>query len=345
MHPPIVDQNRLLYADAEGFIAGLPPDLQAAARLLNAPIALSADAYFDALTALYNAHHDPQQHRVHIQVSPAGGQWCSDALIIRAAEWAKAHQTRVQMHLLETVYQRTYAHKQFGKSFPRHLAALGVLDKRLTLAHMVWVDKDDFDLIADSGAGIAHNASSNLRLMSGIAPVAQLLNAGMRLGVGMDGHTLDDDQDYLREMRLAWTLANRPGVGSARVSPETIIELGTSGGAAITFGAGVPLGKLQAGCLADLVLIDWQAVLGLYAPNGGLHADEIAPLFLRRAQRQHVRHVMVNGVWVVQDGRHLHLDEQAIAEAMRAEVAIQTRNTAAPPLATAVRQFYQGWDG
>ena len=69
---------------------------------------------------------------VHIQVSPAGGQWCSDELIIRACEWARSRHTRVQMHMLETRYQRIYADKTWGKSFIRHLDDIGALGR---LAH------------------------------------------------------------------------------------------------------------------------------------------------------------------------------------------------------------------
>jgi len=78
----------------------------------------------------------------------------------------------------------------------------------------------------------------------------------MQESLPLDGHGLDDDQDFFREVRLAWTLANRPGAASPDVSLRDIWQMATIGGAAITLGPNTPLGKLEAGYLADLVLVD-----------------------------------------------------------------------------------------
>ncbi len=83
----------------------LPSDLRAKFSAADS-IDFGADAYFEMLDDLYDRFHDPADNRVHIQVSPAGGQWCSDKLILRARDWARRRNTRVQMHLLETRYQR-----------------------------------------------------------------------------------------------------------------------------------------------------------------------------------------------------------------------------------------------
>lgn len=107
------------------------------------------------------------------------------------------------MHLLETRYQRTYARQRWAISFPQHLDAIGALGPWLTLAHMVWVAPDDLPLLAERGVGVAHNPSSNLRLRSGIAPPRAMLTAGVQVGIGLDGQALNDDQDMLRELRLA----------------------------------------------------------------------------------------------------------------------------------------------
>ena len=261
MHPPIADQNQQLYAERQRFLNMLPPELREEVGEANG-IDLSADDYFAILEDLYSSVHDREGHRVHIQVSPAGGQWCSDDLIIRACDWACNRHTRVQMHMLETQYQRIYAYKTWGKSFIRHLDDIGALGDWLTLAHMVWVEDDDIELLADRGVGVAHNISSNLRLRSGIAPVARMKAAGVKVGIGLDGHTLDDDQDFLREMRLAWTIGNRYGMAAVDLSAETVWRMGTNVAADITFGADSPLGELKVGGLADLILLDWDAVKG-----------------------------------------------------------------------------------
>ncbi len=118
-HPPMVDQNLLVYDDEAAFIAALPLDLQADARARTQPPPYTIDEYLAACTQLYERYHDADAHTVHIQISPAGGQWCSDALIEAAVDWARARRTRVQMHLLETRFQRLYAYRRWGTSLRR----------------------------------------------------------------------------------------------------------------------------------------------------------------------------------------------------------------------------------
>jgi cytosine/adenosine deaminase-related metal-dependent hydrolase len=314
-HPVIVDQNRLIYAasqaEEDAFIAALPQALRAEAKAMNEP-PLTHDEYFALCDALFAAHHDATDHTVHIQISPAGGQWCSDALTLRAVEWAAAHNTRVQMHMLETRRQRDYAFRKWGKSFIRHLDDIGALGPWLTLAHMVWVEDDDIALVAERGAAIAHNPSSNLRLRSGIAPLTRMVEAGITLGIGLDGHALDDDQDYLREMRLAWTLANmrdnQPATRGGGLSAQQILRLGTAGGAATTLGQGMMLGALIEGALADFVVIglDFTALDLVAQPDFAIAA------LLHLASRRDVRHVMANGVWAVRNGACTQVDEAAL---------------------------------
>jgi 5-methylthioadenosine/S-adenosylhomocysteine deaminase len=345
-HPPMIDQNSLVYAQRERFLAGLPATLQEAAQGFLQPVPLTHQDYFDLCERLFQRHHDAEGHTVHIQVSPAGGQWCSDALIVQAVDWARRHRTRVQMHMLETRYQRAYAFRRWGKSFIAHLAEIGALGPWLTLAHMVWIEPDDLPLLVEHGVGVAHNPSSNLRLRSGVAPVPALLAAGVGLGVGLDGQALDDDQDYLRELRVAWTLANRPGAGESTISAQQVFHLGTSGGAAITLGDDCGIGRLEIGALADLMLIDWQAVAGVWlSPQ-----IPVPDALLRRASGHHIRHVMVGGEWVVRDGQSTRIDEAEVVAALREELnrydltTLEQNAAAARALAPYLRRFYASWD-
>lgn len=344
-HPPYVDQNPLLYAGHADFLAGLSEEVRPLAQAAMQLPALSPGDYFALCTDLYAHFHDATDCTVHIQISPAGGVWCSDALILAACDWAKARNTRVQMHLLETRYQALYAQRRWGKSFVRHLDEIGALGPWLTLAHMIWLDEGDIEILRDRAVAVVHNPSSNLRLRSGIAPLPDLLASGVTLGVGLDGYALDDDQDYLRELRLAWTLANRPGAASPTVTAADILHLGAAGGAAATFGAEVSLGRLAPGALADLVLLDWLNIEGVWmSPQASL-----LEVLLRRANRTHVRHVMVDGEWVVSDGRNTRIDEAALQAEVRAALrnaGRQERDSleAARILAPHVRRFYAGWD-
>ena len=342
MHPPIIDQNMLVYAERERFLASLPSELRAqlaAADRIN----LSPDAYFDMLDDLHAAFHDSAKHRVHIQVSPAGGQWCSDALILRACDWARRRDSRVQMHLLETRYQRYYAHKTWRKSFVRRLDEIGALGEWLTLAHMVWIEDEDIDLLAERGIGVAHNISSNLRLRSGLAPVARMVAARVAIGIGLDGQTLDDDQDFLREMRLAWTLANRDGLTAADLSASQVWRMGAQIAADISFGAGAGLGRLDVGAPADLILLDWEGIRGKYAPDSFPPLELLPEFLLRRVKREHVRGVMVAGDWVLRDGSHVTFDIDEVEREIYARLDFAP-GAAPPDLAPYLRAFYRGWD-
>ncbi len=344
-HPPYVDQNPLLYADHHAFLDGLSAEVRPLAQAAMQLPALSQGDYFALCSDLYARFHDAADHTVHIQISPAGGPWCSDALMLAACDWATARHTRVQMHLLETRYQAQYAHRRWGKSFVRHLDEIGALGPWLTLAHMVWLDDGDIATLRNRGVAVAHNPSSNLRLRSGVAPLPDLLAADIPLGVGLDGYALDDDQDYLRELRLTWTLANRPGAASPTIDAAAILHLGTAGGAAVTFGADALLGRLEVGALADLALLDWRSIEGVWMASQASPRD----VLLRRANRTHVRHVMVNGEWVVRDGRSTRIDEGALLAEVRAALehaASQPRRETeiARTLAPYVRNFYSNWD-
>lgn len=344
MHPVIVDQNALVYADADTFIASLPGHLQKQAKIASQPPPLSADDYFGGLNALYREYHNTETHKVHIQASPAGGQWCSDKLILRAVEWAKANNTRVQMHMLETRYQRLYAFKTWGESFIQHLERIGALGNWLTLAHMVWVDDKDIPLLKEREVAVVHNPSSNLRLRSGIAPLDRLRRVGADVGIGLDGHALDDDQDYLREMRLAWTLANRPGVTGGDLDASRIFLIATAIGAATAFQGAYPIGVLRDEARADLVLLDFSAMAEPIPIDADTDKSFLINLFLRRANKSHVRHVMMGGEWVLRDGQHTRLNEADLAAQIKDALTGQMPDQILDELGAYLRRFYARWD-
>ena len=228
-------------------------------------------------------------------------------------------------------------------SFVKRLDEIGALGPWLTLAHMVWVEEEDINLLAERGVGIAHNISSNLRLRSGLAPIAEMVAAGVPVGIGLDGQTLDDDQDFLREMRLAWTLANRDGMAAADLSAKAVWRMGTSNAADISFGAEAGLGRLDVGARADLVLLDWEAIRGRWAPME-FPPPELLPAFmLRRAKGEQVRGVMVAGEWVLRDGAHARFDVDEVEREIYARLDFADAGLSSS-LAAYLREFYRSWD-
>jgi 5-methylthioadenosine/S-adenosylhomocysteine deaminase len=284
---------------------------------------------------------DSENHLVHIEVNPIGGQWTSDKSLIELTEFARKYKTRYQMHTLETRYQQLFAQKKWGKSLIQHFEDLGILGPWVTLAHMVHVDFDDLQLLARRSVGIASNPSSNLRLHSGIAPLANMKSVGINIGIGLDGHSLDDDQDFIRELRLAWFLSNLNKMNYPEVTARDILSFGTHQGAEITFGKDVLLGKLEPGYLADLVLIDFETIKGLwYIPT----ADPVEVL-LHHGCREHVEYVMVNGEWVVKKGQACTLDESVIQNEILKIFKTWNYNERVPieKITPYVKSFYQKW--
>jgi cytosine/adenosine deaminase-related metal-dependent hydrolase len=251
------------------------------------------------------------------------------------------------MHMLETHYQAIYARKTWGRSFIRHLHDLGVLSPLLTLAHMVYADEADYDLLYEHRVGVVHNPSSNLRLRSGIMPLASMDGSLRNIGIGLDGQSLDEDQDYWRELRLAWTLGNRPGAASRDLSADAVLDMGSHDGAEVTFVE--PDWDFYGDCLADLILLDWQSAVGFWTPDAN-YAVSFADVLLRRANRSHVRHVMANGEWVIRDGQSTQADEAALAEELREALAgvnrdlMRQRAAQLAALGKSLRAFYADWD-
>ena len=346
-HPPIVDQNLLVYDDVDNFLSGLPLSVKELALNCASLPPLSKEDYFNLCTELFNVYDDTQSYTVRIQVSPAGGQWCSDELILAAVDFAQQKQTKVQMHLLETRYQSLYAHRHWGKSFIKHLEEIGALGPWLTCAHMVWLEPEDILLLANSQVGIAHNPSSNLRLRSGIAPISNLIAAGAKVGIGLDGLGLHGDQDYLGEMVLAWTLSNYQSSPNFSLDAQTVWEMATSTGVEITMGPEAPLGRLTEGYLADLVLFEWSDRIG-WLRNSDSNINSLLARFLREVKRQHIKQVMVGGRWVFQEGRSLNIDEKDIQKNLWEKIACswqpeKNKQTPGKFLAPYIRRFYSQW--
>lgn len=140
------------------------------------------------------------------------------------------------MHLFETLYQKEWAEAAYPGGLLRHLDAIGLLSERLTVAHGVHLDEADCALLAERGVRVSLNASSNLRLRSGLAPVERFLRHGVRFGLGLDGMAFDDDEDALRELRVAWRLQRGWGAEDV-LTRDRLLDAALVDGRRAIFGA------------------------------------------------------------------------------------------------------------
>jgi cytosine/adenosine deaminase-related metal-dependent hydrolase len=213
------------------------------------------------------------------------------------------------MHFLETRYQREWADKHAPQGAARHLKEIGLLSPRLTLAHCVWASDEDLELIAEAGAIIATNASSNLHLRSGIATIGKAIRMGCKVAIGLDGAAFDEDDDMLREIRLGHFLHAGWGY-EENVAREKYLLDGVRHGRTANGFAGEA--GITDGAPADFVELD----LDLLDRDQVMPVDPLDYLFAR-ATRAHVKRVVADGKVIVGDGRVLGVDLPALEEEMR----------------------------
>ncbi|MET0314169.1 MAG: amidohydrolase family protein [Hansschlegelia sp.] len=304
--PAVRDMNPLVYGDEADVLAELPAGLRNAVTASLAPAPASPGAYVALVEEIAAAIEGPL---VDVQFGPAGVQWCSQPLLEAIAEASAATGRQVHMHLLETVYQRAYADRRFPQGVVVFLKEIGLLSERLTLAHCVHARPDELELIAAAGATIVTNLSSNLHLKSGIAPIAEARRRGCRIAVGVEGQALDEDDEMVREARLAHLVHAGVGFDTVWGRRDFLADVVAAGRRA----TGAPGdGSLGPGAPADFVVFDLDAL----DRDAIMEVDPLDLLFAR-GTAAHVRDVVVRGRRIVADGRVTGVDLPAVETELR----------------------------
>jgi 5-methylthioadenosine/S-adenosylhomocysteine deaminase len=140
---------------------------------------------------------------IKVILSTSAPQRCSDKHLLAIEKLSKEKNLPVHTHVLETRMQRVTGGEFYNKSIIKHIAELGIMSERLTIAHSVWVDDEDIELMSKSGVSVAHNPISNLKLGSGIAPLIKLLDAGVNVVLGTDGMNSNDELSIFEAMKFA----------------------------------------------------------------------------------------------------------------------------------------------
>jgi 8-oxoguanine deaminase len=223
------------------------------------------------------------------------------------AQLAQATRTQLHGHLAETADQAKACVARFGHRLVEHAEVIGWLGSNVWYAHGVHLDEAEIVLLAATGTGICHCPSSNMRLGSGIAPVVNLLRAGVCVGVGVDGSASNDSSHMLGELRQA-LLLQRVGHGPEAITVGDIARIGTVNGAQLL--GRDELGRLAPGLAADLVGFD----LNVLDLAGAWH-DPLAGLLLCTPQK--VAWSIVNGKVRVWGGSIVGLDMERLLQRHR----------------------------
>ena len=229
---------------------------------------------------------------------------CGEATLMAAKAAADRLGVLFQVHAAETRFEREQSIKEKGVSPVAYLDRLGLLDQNTLLAHCVWLDEADMDILARSNCAVSHCPESNMKLASGIAPIPDLLSRKVCVGLGTDGCASNNDLSLFGEMGMAARLHKAATGDPTAADAMAVLKMGTLDGAR-AIGLGDRIGSLETGKRADIIVLDTDVphLTPLYRPESHL---------VYAASGADVRDVMIDGVLLVKDRRLLTIDIDAV---------------------------------
>ncbi len=254
---------------------------------------------------LIEQYHNPNRHAMlRVVVAPCSPFTVSQDLMRESAALARSYGVSLHTHLAENDNDIAYGLEQFGQRPGEYVESVGWVGEDVWHAHCVKLDTNEINLFAHTHTGVCHCPSSNMRLASGIAPVRQMLDANVKVGLGVDGSASNDSGHLLNEARQAMLL-QRVGGNPAALSAREALEIATLGGAAV-------LGRDDIGAIAPGMSADFIAFrLDTISFAGALH-DPVAALIF--CASPNVDMSVINGNVVIRDGHLLSVDVPMLVE-------------------------------
>jgi 5-methylthioadenosine/S-adenosylhomocysteine deaminase len=293
----------VFFQTVPGLIDLLPADLR---KTVDTMQAAPTKGLLELTERVIRRWHGSADGRVRVSVAPTIPNQATDEFLDGCARLAREYGVGVHTHLAESKVQVIESRRRFGKSIVARLAEHRLLGPGFVGAHGVWLSEDDIKLLADAGGAIAHNPGSNLRLGCGIAPVRELLDRGVAVGLGTDGSTCADNQNLFEALRIASVVSTIrfPHETTRWLDAATVWNLATAGSARV-LGQANDLGAVAPGRKADLALLRSDSVF--LSPI----ADPVNSLVYAETGSA-VDTVLVNGRVVLEGGRVTTVDESRI---------------------------------
>ncbi len=274
---------------------GLPPD-----DTVQTEAEIQADT--ERLLKLY--HDDGEGAMIRLALAPCSPFSVTPELMRSTVEYARVNNLHIHTHLAETLDEEKFCLNMFGKRPADYVDSLGWITDFAWFAHAIHVNDEEIKRLGDAGAGISHCPSSNMRLGSGVARVREMLTAGVKVSLGVDGSASNDGSNLLMEARQA-LLISRLREEDYWLTARDVLEIATRGGAAVL--GRYDIGQLTVGKRADLALF---SVAGLeYA---GTQTDPLAALVFTVRQSP-VDYLLVNGEIRIRNGKS-QVDEQKLVQ-------------------------------
>jgi 5-methylthioadenosine/S-adenosylhomocysteine deaminase len=255
---------------------------------------------------------------INIIVEPHSLYTCSPALLAGSKKLADDYNIPLGLHLLENKAEKEQLLKKFGKGAVSFLKDIGYLQERLIAFHCVYLSEEDIRLFAEHGCKISHNPASNMKLASGVAPVPDMLQAGITVGLGTDGCASNNRLDMIKEMSTAAKLHKVARLDPTVMDAQTTVKMGTIEGAK-ALGMENITGSLEVGKKADIIII-------------GLNKPHLTPLYneyshlVYAACGADVDTVIINGKLVMENRTLLTVNEMDVMQQVR-EIAVTIKKS------------------
>lgn len=250
-------------------------------------------------------------------IAPHAVYTCTPDVLTACVDLAKETDTIVHFHVSETADEVQNLRDEHGMPVVPYIKKLGMLDTKLVAAHCVHLDHGEIRSFHNAGVGVAHNPSSNLKLASGFAPIAKMLELGVNVGIGTDGTASNNDLDFFEEIRLASFIAKPVAEDPTVLPARQVLEMATIMGAKAIYLDDI-IGSLEPGKRADLVLVDINPLHN--QPRFRRDPEGIYAQLVYATKSTDVSDVMVNGKWLMREKALMTVDEKALVERAR-EVA------------------------
>ncbi|MBI4853269.1 MAG: amidohydrolase [Acidobacteria bacterium] len=229
--------------------------------------------------------------------------------LIAVKEFAEKQNVPIVIHLSETQAEVDDIEKRYGARPIMHLEKLGLLSNRLIAAHVVWANAEEIELLKKRGVGVAHSPQSNMKLACGVAPVPEMLKAGVAVGLGTDGAASNNDLNLFEEIDTAAKLHKLNSKNPTVISAKEALEMATIGGAKAIH-LEKEIGSLEVGKRADLILVNLEKT----------HHQPLYNLYSSLAyttKGSDVETTIINGKIVMQNGKVLTLNEAEINQKIK----------------------------
>lgn len=254
--------------------------------------------------------HGQDDNRIQYAYMPRFAVSCSDQLLRSVAELARKDSIRIHTHAAENPDEVNLVLQERGDRNVVYLAKAGLIGPHVSFAHCIWLQKEEIDILAQTGSAVVHCPSSNLKLASGIAPIPTYLARGVRVALGSDGAACANNLNGFLEMRLA-ALIHKVASGAKAMPAAKVLAMATIEGAE-AFGLEKEIGSIEPGKRADLILINPQKSHN--QPAGSNLAGQI----VYSLQAADVEMVMIDGRIVFQSGILQTIDEGLIRDQAQA---------------------------